>query len=281
MNLQELSAAASKRLDESFRAGKGTVDLREFITPCGGRVISIDAARQVIDEAMLRFDGARPASDAWVGPRLHSALRMSRREAARRGAWRFLGASAFPDYVRWRWGQSASAPLERFVGGYDKHALARLWWMSEMFRNGADYGPAIRALGNQDIVNNFFRMDVAHHRPTALAFVRVIDGYEGDRGRAANALARAVNSAATTLLVDAVGLDRPIDDEALRRWIEGAESFDPLLYLEQNPPGPDEEDVSEASIDAAQQLLVELMAEAKVRGRRSPSGAESVVTVGR
>ena len=129
---------------------------------------------------MRRFtDAQRATSDRWLGPRLHSALRLSRREAARRGVWRFLGVCVVPDYVRWRFSGDRDDPespakLERFVGADYKQALSRLWWMSEMFRNGPDYEPATRALGNQDVINNLFRMNVAHHRPIALGAVRVL-----------------------------------------------------------------------------------------------------------
>src|SRR5207244_262844 len=109
-------------------------------------------------------------SDEWLGPRLHHVLRLKRTEAAERGIWLYLAIVERPDYVVWRWGSEDETKepvnVDRFAGPDYKHAFARLWWMVELFRDGPDYEPATLALRSQDIPNNLFRMDIAHHRPT-------------------------------------------------------------------------------------------------------------------
>jgi len=276
MKLMDMDHEIIRRLDASFLAGDATLDhddlLQEF-----ERTIDLSQVEEVVEVAMSRFDRDHAAqSDAWLGPRIHAALRLTRREAGRRGVWRYLAVAVIPHYVRWRWtsakdGVESPPPLERFVGPDYKHALARLWWMAELFRNGRDYAPAEQALSNQDITNNLFRMDIAHHRPTAQgALVTLSEFREGDEkasGREANALAKAANAAATTLVFDALAMDDPLDEAARELWISQAGEYESSRYLEDLPAGPDDPPVSEASLTSMKVLLDELLEEAPVRGR--------------
>lgn len=275
--IKSLDHAATEVVSRpGFRFGDEAPSLGEYETSLElGHRIDIDAVRAFIDEAMRRFPSAGTAADIWLAPRLHYALRLSRRQAADRGLWRWLGCVFAPDLVRWRWGSpdkesrdpKSAANTERFVGLYYKHALARLWWMAELFRDGPDYDFVAAALGNPDIPNNLFRMDVAYHRPTALAAVRVLDG---KTGRQANALAKAVNSAATTLVIDVIAPDVALDADATTRWLDDADNLDPGRYFDELPPGPDDPCALPTSVDRMAKLLTELLSEAPVRGRAAP-----------
>jgi Family of unknown function (DUF6339) len=281
LRLQELELAATTRLDEQFRVGAAAPDVGDFCRPFGGgREVDLTAASGVVEEALRRFAAKdRAASDSWLGPRLHAALRLSRREASRPGVWRYLGVCVFPDYVRWRFaaeknGSQIPVPLERFIGAETKHALARLWWMAEMFRNGADYKPAAKALSNQDVINNMFKNDTAHHRPTAQGAVRVLvpgDGKPALTGREANALAKAINTTAATVLLDSFAPDEPLDDAARIRWIELGKDHDPALYFEGLPEGPDDPVAPTGSVEQMETLLIGLLEEAPVRGKEKTS----------
>src|SRR4051794_24913888 len=166
---------------------------------------------------MARFGDNRPSSDAWLGPRLHASLRLTRAEAAIPGVWTWLGLGPGANYIRWRWAKELD--LSRFAGAYYLHGLGRLWWMAELFRDGTDYAPAEAALRNGDIAQNFLRMDIAHHRPTCQAFMRVPSRRRPGQpltGREANALAKAANCAATTLVYEAVAPDVALDPDARR-----------------------------------------------------------------
>ena len=271
---------ARVRLTPAFRLGSDDLDLTDDVVEVSGlRPHLLEPVRVVLDEAMSRYsDADAAASDSWLGPRLHAALRLSRREAADRDVWRFLGLWA-ADYVRWRFGAGDdeedpenAAKAERFVGPHSKHAIARLWWMAEVFRDGKDYKPAALALTNQDIVNNFFRMSISNHRPTALAALGVLptseDGKSLPDGRRANALAKAANAAASTLMFDMIGPDGTIDVSARAQWESVRSDHDPLLYLEKLPEGPDDGDTPAEAIAAMKTLLTELLAEAPVRGTK-------------
>jgi hypothetical protein len=276
--LMELDQDVVRRVDRSFLVDGLPIDVDDLVHDFS-REVDLASVEVVVSEAMTRFTSDdRAQSDAWLGPRLHAALRLTRREAARRGIWRYLGVVAFPHYVRWRWprekdDQPAPPALERFVGPDYKQALARLWWMAELFRNGDDYAPAVEALANQDITNNLFRMDVAHHRPTAVGAIAVLAAQgtsrePGASGREANALAKAINAAATTLAIDVLAPDEALDDAARMRWIGDAPNHDPVHHFDDAlPPAPDDPPVPRGSLEAMARLLEQLLAEAPVRGR--------------
>jgi hypothetical protein len=275
-NIRELSSPATALASTAWRAGDESVDFTSYETAWpredGMPDIDLDAVQQVVHHAMDGFSGQRELSDAWLAPRLHATLRLSRREAARPGLWRHLGLVALPEYVRWRWGpvdedRGDPAAPDRFQGPSYKHALGRLWWGAELFRNGPEYAPVEKAFLNQDLMNNFFRMDIAHHRPTAQAAVRVLFPENGTKrgGREANALAKAVNAAATTLLVDALAADPGLDVDVRRSWMQ--EAVDALLVIERQPVGPNDPQVPARSVQVMTDLLEQLFTEARVRGK--------------
>jgi hypothetical protein len=278
VSLKTLDHGANEIVSRSgFRLGLETPDLSDFETELDlGHPVDLDAVRAFLDEVIVRFAEDGTNADVWLAPRLHYSLRLTRREAANRGLWRWLGSAFAPDYVRVRWGPPGgttdpdkAAKTERFVGPDYKQALARLWWMAELFRDGSDYLPVELALRNQDIPNNLFRMDIAHHRPSVQAAVRVL---EGRTGREANALAKALNSAATTLVVDAIAPDGGLDTEVARAWVADDRAIDPVRYMDEPPPGPEDPPAPTNSVGRMEELLRELFAEAPVRGR-APAAA--------
>jgi len=180
--------------------------------------------------------------------------------------------------VRWRWGPPATeddvekaALAERFIGGDYKQALARLWWMAELFRNGRDYSTAALALTNQDIINNLFRARVAHHRPTALATLEVLprseDGKSIPGGREANALSKAANAAASTLVFDVIASDPTPDLVSRATWESDRDNYDPRAGFNNLPEGPDDGELPAEALNSMKVLLAELLAEAPIRGK--------------
>lgn len=230
--------------------------------------------RDLIDHALERFRDERPtAADAWLAPRLHETLRLSRREAAEKRLWTYLSLGVAPDYVVWRHMPEPKADASRrrvardkFIGPHYKQTFARLWWAAELFRDGSDYRPVVTACGNQDMLNSALRLDVIDHRPTALALVRLMERGIVRTGREVNALTPAVNAAAATLMYDVIAPDVERDGESLREWIAGAESSlpSPRNHL---PEGPEEVQAPEEAVEKLARHFEELFADAQVRGR--------------
>jgi len=233
---------------------------------------AVEPVRELLDEAMKRFDDARTDADAWLAPRLHATLRLTRREAADSRLWNHLALRVAPDYVRWRHSPrpTASDPTpsvnrKRFSGPFHSQAFARLWWAAELFRDGYDYHPAIVACGNQDVLNTVLRLEVILHRPAAQAMLRLLSDGTVRTGDDVNALAKAVNAAGTTLCFEAIAPDAAPDPDAYLAWVEEADTA--LVPLEAPPYGPDDGRAPLGSVKILVSLFERLFSEAPVRDR--------------
>lgn len=229
--------------------------------------------RDLIDLAMQEFDSeSHTRADAWLAPRLHATLRLSRREAADTGLWNFIALAVAPDYVLWRHmpkdghRSRPSVPAARFAGPHYTQAFARLWWAAELFRDGKDYHPVTVACGNQDVLNTILRLDIIDHRPTAQALIRLIDKGKVTTGREVNALARVTNSAASTLLYDALAEDDEWDGSALAAWVAEAD-FAPPVPRRALPEGPDDGSVRQVAVDRLEERFNDFFEDATVRGK--------------
>src|SRR6202035_2382304 len=78
--------------DDFRRQNGGHIEVAEFVVPDLelGRSVDLEPLRAVIAEAMSRFEFAPVKSDAWLGPRVHATLRLTRREAADKRVWAYL-----------------------------------------------------------------------------------------------------------------------------------------------------------------------------------------------
>ncbi|OQR64963.1 hypothetical protein B6E66_06345 [Streptomyces maremycinicus] len=255
--------------------GHGGVDLAKVVEPLpeDDPRWRAEPLRELVDDALHQFRENRTDADAWLAPRLHAALRLTRREAADRRIWNHLALGVAPDYVAWRHlaVPTAKTPepridAARFKGAPDRQCFSRLWWAAEIFRNGADYAPVVFACANQDLIHTVMRADLVDHRPTAQALVRVLRRGIATTGREINGLMAAINTAGATLVYDALAADEPRDPEDLRLWIAEAENAPPVPRHEL-PTGPDEEPVPEASVEKLTDCFAELFETAPVRGK--------------
>ncbi|MGY0059634.1 DUF6339 family protein [Streptomyces sp. LZ34] len=234
---------------------------------------------------MRRFADRRTRADAWLAPRLHATLRMTRAEAANPELWNFMSLAVAPDYVIWRHRGPATsatlsptAPADRFVGVHYKHAFARLWWAAEMFRDGEDYRSAEFACGNQDVLNTALRLNAIDHRPTALAILQVLRNMAASKasllGDHVNALASEVNIVGSTLMYDVIAPVEPPDVDAVLEWIAEGESAPPVP-LESLPDGPRDGRVLKSSVDALVKIFEKVHEESPYLRRRGATAEES------
>lgn len=275
--LKGLTPAARAALSEDFRRGTvPTVDVAEHVVnDLGfGRAVSLEPLRWVIEHAMKNKTVAE--SDSWLGPRVHAALRLTRREAADKWLWEYLTVVEFPDYVRWRWPQKdeqTGAPINRFIGNDITNSLARLWWIAELTRNGCDYASAVNALE----VSQYFvwqGLVYTHHRPAALAsigFLRDFGGLGASNPQIAR-MATAVNANLRTVCLDILVPNPPTDAEAVREWV--ADKVDAtLLTGDELPVGPDETPVSDEHIATVRKFLDELAERSDLAGTKRAKAA--------
>ncbi|AZP18109.1 hypothetical protein EJC51_19650 [Streptomyces aquilus] len=232
------------------------------------------AIRDLIDDAMYMHRDDKPTqADAWLAPRLHAILRLTRTEAADPALWNYLALGVAPDFVVWRHFSEKRKTVNAryFKGPHYKQAFARLWWSAELFRDGPDYAPVVTACGNQDMLNTVLRLDVIDHRPTAQALVRLLQRDVVRTGRATNALAKAVNAAAATLMYDVIAPDTQRDAGAVRIWIEEGDEGG-SVHHRALPTGPADGRVPEESVASLTDYFAELFADAPVRGKDEIDG---------
>jgi hypothetical protein len=230
----------------------------------------VEPIRSLVDDAMFAFDKEHTKADAWLAPRLHATLRLTRREAADKRLWNHLALAVAPDYVVWRHfsERNGRVAAERFRGPSDRQCFSRLWWAAEIFRNGPDYRPVEIACGNQDLIHTVIRSGLLDHRPTAQAVVRLLENGKITTGREVNGLSVAINAVGATLIYDILAPDDPRDPARLRDWIEEAQTAPPVSR-HVLPEGPDEDPAPEESVTALTDYFTELFETAPVRGRKS------------
>ncbi len=262
--LKGLNPFGRSLVTEDFRRGDpATVDAGPYIEELGlGREVPVAPLREVVSEAMKRFEHEPQKSDPWLGPRVHATLRLTRREAADKRIWEYLTVVELPHYVRWRWEKLDNpdkvVPQDRFLGEDSKNALARLWWATELTRNGSDYKRSEIALGISRFSVSWLKLILAHHRAAALAVVDFLDTYQsgGATDTQGQVMAKATNVALRTLCLDALAASPPTDAEAVREWI--TEKIDETTMMDEPPRGPDEAVVAEADIATVRQFLDDL-----------------------
>ncbi len=183
-----------------------------------------DVATTDLDEAIDEvIANTRPFEssevDPYAAPRIHRALRLTRREASDIGIWRFLAVVHRPDFIRHRWEFRSWATMKtRFwdLGTRpDSNSFYRLWWIAELTVNGDDYTLTERVLRSQSLTNPIFIRSLSFYRPAVEAAVEVL----------ADSPSSVVEQVLLKLqrfgsVVPLEGLDRDAIAGVLRGWVE-------------------------------------------------------------
>ncbi|MFF0135869.1 DUF6339 family protein [Streptomyces sp. NPDC005227] len=268
-------AAVAKHLSRGMQSGQEfppQVTLRKAGTSLdeGDARWSSEPIRELLEEAMDRFEDRHTDADSWLAPRLHSTLRLTRAEAGDGRLWNHLAMLVAPDYVVWRHKGKEIAESSRFSGPHYTQCFSRLWWAAELFRDGRDYEPVTLACGVQDVLNTTLRLDIIDHRPTAQAFLRVLAALMAAGtprlGDHVNALSSAINTAGSTLVYDVLAPDSPPLVDELQDWIADAATAKAAPW-DRLPDGPDDGRVPPAAVDCLLPLFEKLRSEAPVRRR--------------
>jgi hypothetical protein len=189
------------------------------LDPLVGLLTELAATHGALDQ------GRRSQTDAWLAPRLHGALRLTRREASDPGIWAFLAGvhPATSAYVRWRWAteEGELTPI-RLVGRVNQQAISRLWWGAELFRDGADYRPVERAFAQSELINLCLHRPFVRNRAFALAVLEVLApaGQDPASSEDVSRLAKNVTLVMPTLSAESATRGARDDATAYRSWLE-------------------------------------------------------------
>ena len=167
-----------KILDDSFRIGNPKYDDNEFgrfIKPVHFKRDMTDnliVFRKLIDAVMVKeeFKFERSKSDGWLAPRIHNALRLTRREAACKDFWIGLIFQNL-DYVWWRFEVTSKSPigLDRIVGSDSRMAFTQIWWAAEQLQHDSDYSLASISANSSDLGTYYQSLDNFHSKSIAIS----------------------------------------------------------------------------------------------------------------
>jgi len=252
--IDELALLDASALDQAAPQFRGA----------GEAPVSTTALEELLEE-MPRPE-ARAESDRWLAPRIHSVLRLTRRQASVPGIWGFLAGVTARDYVVWRWSNSDKiVAADRWTGPIHKQAIARLWWGAELFRDGADYAPVERFFLNQDLPNSYLHRPFVRLRPIALGVLEALRAAVPEGANPTsdqiNDVAKKVNLtiAARSMETATVGFRQ--DTGKYLEWMNNAPStYDPTS----TPTGPDDGFVPKALLDVGTTLGAEICSMAGV-----------------
>lgn len=178
------------------------------------------------------------ALDRWLAPRLHSAIRLSRRVASDRAFWAWIAMSFAPEYVFRRWSDGdGRIRTYRFTGDLLRNGVSRLWWAAELLRNGPDYSNMHLGLRRASTAQSALELKYSWYRPAVIAFVNVAEG--GSR-KASDSQLRALEKRANAYLplapLEAIGFDDAESDHD-ESWWEDAATLKELTGPDE-PQGP-------------------------------------------
>src|SRR5262249_22981210 len=106
----------------------------------------VSLLEQLFQEGLRRYpdddDLSHNQLDAWLAPRVHYALRISRRTASQAGLWGWLAMTSGRNYVHHRWFDKDERLVRKWRYYHEdvlRNAISRLWWGAELSRDGSSY----------------------------------------------------------------------------------------------------------------------------------------------
>lgn len=180
----QLSPEVARLVTDDFLSGHPLGKFDEFRSEVGDFKINLGSLQRLQEEALERFGPNDSECDTWLAPRLHNALRLSRRNARNQGFWRWMALVVMDRYVRHRWSDGGVVKAYRYLGGSNflrRNAVSRLWWGAEAMRNGADYREVDSIFRSSGLEQYVLDLRFGHLRASALALARVGLGRSGVR----------------------------------------------------------------------------------------------------
>lgn len=251
IDIDDLPASRMERLEPIGHWLPDMVDTNLDLGPLAALVEHV-ATRS--EWSNIANDEDRNRMDAWTAPRLHAALRVPRRLAARQEFWTWIALEHAAPLVRARFGdQQGSVPSWRFTGGLLRNGVARLWWGAEMARDATDYGPVENVFGRTRTAQFALELGYSHYRAACIAFARVAEGADGGprlSDQAMNTLSTSVNARLSLRVLEAADEGEPSVGKDVEWW--GSSPSPAEVTGDAIPAGPDDGHASEASVAALQ-----------------------------
>ena len=162
------------------------------------QTVNLPLLKELVAAYLEKFDGSEPdgVRDAWMAPRIHAALRLTRAVAARPEIWSWLALVPMRSYMKSRWPLHDDIEERKtwryFSSNLLRNGVARLWWAAEMLRDGPDYTLAECSLEEVYRFQFISELKYSWHKECCRAFARVLDDRNIDGGGAKN-LSKRIN----------------------------------------------------------------------------------------
>jgi hypothetical protein len=215
--LYRFKADVAAVLTPEFLGGGPLPDLKPSIEPVAEQWDE-DAVRDLLKRG-LELESDRYKLDAWLAPRLHYFLRLSRRTASDWRLWSWLSMTVGRPYVLRRWASDGRVTLFRYHGELLRNALSRLWWGAELVRNGPSYEYVPVVFRSVRTAQFALELKYSWYRPAAIAFTRVAEGHDGGRvlnDDEKNNLSKTINAYLSLTALEARGLEE--DERQDTEW---------------------------------------------------------------
>lgn len=219
-NIEQLIAS----VDNSVLSGDGPLDPREYLEPIETQeYVDTTLIRRVLESGIERLDHEEleetTSLDQWLAPRIHGAVRISRRLAGDMGFWSWLIVEVGRPYTWRRWAEKNRPTMYRYTGDFKRNSLGRLWWFAEMSRNGPDYSPIKKVLRDASTAQYAMELRYSMYRPAVIAFGNTADRL--DLGFAdLKRLSKRANAYLSLKALEAIGLDQGENERDAEWWRE-------------------------------------------------------------
>jgi hypothetical protein len=135
----------------------------------------LDRALDALIGRLERFDSAIDMESA---PIIHQHLRLTRRQAAAPGPWRYLAVIFRPDFIHHRWEVVSPVTMRsRFwtMGTrHDNNSFYRLWWMAEITHEEGSYELTQKLLSRPHLATAVFVRSLSWYQPAVRACVEAL-----------------------------------------------------------------------------------------------------------
>ncbi len=239
--------------------------------------VNPDLVAEILDVGLRRLRAGEldlsSSLDQWLAPRVHSALRISRRLAGDMTFWTWLVLRVGREYTYTRWGSAESKPtMYRYNGDFKRNSLARLWWFAEMSRNGPDYGPIKDVLRDASTAQYALELRYSMYKPALIAFGSVAQHHKLGFSDLKD-LSKRANAYLSLRSLEGLGLDSASGIKDAEWWNEKPTIAD---LITDDIRGPNDGLVSKNAIVHLEEWLESLVAEAsKTRTEKGSTTAKS------
>jgi hypothetical protein len=226
-------------------------------------------------DAAARLHNDKGEMDRWLAPRLHSAMRLSRRFACDQGIWCFVALNC-SQFIEKRFRAKRPFRNWRYNGDLLRNGLSRLWWGAEMTRSGPDYRCVEKCFSTVRRAQFALELRYSWNRPAAIAFSELaVDRNLSDK---------AVSSLSTTLRVllslRALELESAAENagpEYDESWTDHRPSLDYLVkHFDIANDGPSTGAVTREVLDQLKGWFGSVVDDLQLRGLLEPEGGTAV-----